>query len=71
MNDWSFGTRNHQLHQRHNDASPHTNYLFEFLKNDPRLQRPGGKTFKYSANPDPVNARALSNSAFHLEGRAV
>ena len=31
---------NHQLHQRRIDASPHTSYLFEFLKNDPRRQRP-------------------------------
>ena len=31
----------HQLHQRRSDASPHTSYLFEFLKSDPRRQRSG------------------------------
>ena len=30
----------HQLHQRRSDASPHTSYLFEFLKNIPGRQRP-------------------------------
>jgi hypothetical protein len=41
MNSWSFLETHHQLHQRRSDASPHTSYLFEFLKNNPRRQRPG------------------------------
>jgi hypothetical protein len=37
MNNWSFGTR--IICAKGADASPHTSYLFEFLKNIPGRQR--------------------------------
>ena len=43
MNSWSFLETHHQLHQRCIDASPHTSYLFEFLKNAPEATRARGE----------------------------
>ncbi len=40
MNNWSFGTRIYRT-KGANDASPHTSYLFEFLKNNPGDKGPG------------------------------
>jgi hypothetical protein len=49
----------HQLRQRHSDASPHTSYLFEFLKNNPRRQRPGQRLPSIARFPIPsITARS-------------
>jgi hypothetical protein len=67
LNNWSFGTRIN-THQRRHDASPHTNYLFEFLKSVPGRQRSRERLRSIAQIQGPSMHGKSRNSRFTWKG---